>query len=251
MHPQIRMDNNLAKCPLCAMDLIPVRSGASGELADPDAIELSEEAAAPANIRVETANPRMELKPEMYADAVIKTSLKHYENEIVIPKTAILWTGKRSIVYVKLPGDAPVFKLREIELGASLGGEHIVLSGIREGEEIVTNGAFVIDASAQLEGKLSMMNMESAAGHEHAVLKKVQGLCGMCKERIEKAAKSVGASSAAWDEDAMELQLGFDPAKTSLDAIAKAIAGVGHDNERYRAEDEVYNALHGCCLYRE
>jgi Cu(I)/Ag(I) efflux system membrane fusion protein len=113
-----------------------------------------------AKIRVETANPRGELKPEMFADAVVNSSPQHLTNEIIIPRTAVLWTGRRSIVYVKQPGmDTPTFKLREIELGPSLGDELIALSGIREGEEIVTRGVFVVDASAQLEGKSSMMNM--------------------------------------------------------------------------------------------
>jgi Cu(I)/Ag(I) efflux system membrane fusion protein len=112
-----------------------------------------------AKVRVETSNPRLELKPEMYAHALIEASLKQACDAIVIPKTAVLWTGKRSIVYVKQPdSDLPAFKLREIELGASLGDAWVVLSGINEGEEIVTNGVFTIDASAQLEGKKSMMN---------------------------------------------------------------------------------------------
>jgi len=120
-----------------------------------------------AKVRVETANPRMELKPEMYANALIDAPLKQYNNEVVIPKSAILWTGKRSIVYVKQPDtEIPVFMLREIELGPSLGDAYVVLSGINDGDEVVTNGAFTIDASAQLAGKRSMMNDEVGAGHE-------------------------------------------------------------------------------------
>jgi len=52
------------------------------------------------------------------------------------------------------------FMLREIELGPSLGDAYVVLSGINDGDEVVTNGAFTIDASAQLAGKRSMMNDE-------------------------------------------------------------------------------------------
>ncbi|MDR1864255.1 MAG: efflux RND transporter periplasmic adaptor subunit [Bacteroidales bacterium] len=212
-----------------------------------------------AKVRVETANPRLELKPEMYADAVIKATLKHHADEIVIPKTAVLWTGKRSIVYVKQSGtDIPAFKLREIELGASLGDEYVVLSGIGAGEEVVTNGAFVIDAAAQLEGKPGMMNPpEPAAGTPHDMSPQhaqitVQGLCEMCRERIQTAAMSVGGvSSAVWDGESRRLHLHFDPAKTSPDAVAKAIAAAGHDNEKYKADDEVYNALPECCRYRE
>jgi hypothetical protein len=75
---------------------------------------------------------------------------------------------------VKQPDtDTPAFLLREVELGPSLGDAYVVLNGIREGDEIVTNGAFTIDASAQLAGKRSMMNKEE--GGEHAMLT-VQGL---------------------------------------------------------------------------
>jgi Cu(I)/Ag(I) efflux system membrane fusion protein len=114
-----------------------------------------------AKVRVETLNQGMWLKPEMYAGAVIKAPLKQYNSEIIIPKSAVLWTGKRSIVYVKQPDtDSPVFTFREVELGPFLGDSYVVVSGVSNGEEIVTNGVFSIDASAQLEGKRSMMNEE-------------------------------------------------------------------------------------------
>jgi Cu(I)/Ag(I) efflux system membrane fusion protein len=208
-----------------------------------------------AKVRVETANPNLELKPEMYANALVKASLRSSGEEIVIPKTALLWTGKRSVVYVKQSGAAiPTFKLREVELGASLGDEYVVLSGIGDGEEIVTDGAFAIDASAQLEGKRSMMNRETAqpaTGSEQAVLN-VRGLCEMCKERIEATAKGInGVSSATWNRETKQLQLHFDKHKTSLDAIGKAIAAAGHDNDKHKANDEVYKTLPECCQYRE
>jgi Cu(I)/Ag(I) efflux system membrane fusion protein len=110
-------------------------------------------------VRVETPNSGMELKPEMYAEAHVHSALKQYAGKVVVPSSALLWTGKRSIVYVKDPfAETPAFELREVELGPSLGGSFVVLSGLEEGEEIVTSGAFLIDASAQLEGKRSMMN---------------------------------------------------------------------------------------------
>jgi Cu(I)/Ag(I) efflux system membrane fusion protein len=112
-----------------------------------------------AKVRVETPNPGLQLKPEMYAQALIQAPLRQHANGIVIPATAVLWTGRRSIVYVKDPyTDQPVFKLREVELGPSLGDAYVVVSGIDEGEEIVVSGAFSVDASAQLAGKRSMMN---------------------------------------------------------------------------------------------
>jgi len=112
-----------------------------------------------AKVRVEAGNGSGRLKPEMFATGVVSAALSEYNNYIVIPKTAVLWTGKRSIVYVKQPGsDEPVFKLREIELGPMLGESYIVINGLSEGEEIVTSGTFSVDAASQLEGKPSMMN---------------------------------------------------------------------------------------------
>jgi len=113
-------------------------------------------------VRVEVGNQSGKLKPEMFATGIVKANLDEYRNELVIPKSAVLWTGKRSIVYVKQSGtNEPIFTLREIELGPMLGNSFVVLGGLSEGEEIVTQGAFSIDAAAQLEGKPSMMNKES------------------------------------------------------------------------------------------
>ncbi|MBW8362409.1 MAG: TonB-dependent receptor [Kaistella sp.] len=77
----------------------------------------------------------------------------------------------------------------------------------------------------------------------------VKGNCGMCKTRIEKAAKDAGAVSANWDAETQTVILDFSPEKTSADAILKKIAEVGHDNEKYKATDEIYKNLPGCCLY--
>ncbi len=114
-----------------------------------------------AKVRVELTNTDSKLKPEMFVTGSVKANLDQYQNKLVIPKTAVLWTGKRSIVYVKKPGEDFIFKLREIEIGPLLGNSYVVENGLEEGEEIVTNGAFSVDAAAQLEGKPSMMNLDS------------------------------------------------------------------------------------------
>lgn len=112
-----------------------------------------------AKVRIETLNTDGRLKPEMFVTGTVKTNLKNYANSLVVPKSAVMWTGKRSIVYVKLPdADEPVFKLREVELGPMLGNSYVVNKGLSEDDEIVTQGAFSVDAAAQLEGKPSMMN---------------------------------------------------------------------------------------------
>ena len=81
---------------------------------------------------------------------------------------------------------------------------------------------------------------------------KVEGLCDMCKTRIEKTSKEIdGVTKAEWDRDTKILALEFDSAKTGLDSISKALAEVGHDTERDKADDLVYEELPACCKYRE
>ncbi|MEA4918000.1 heavy metal-associated domain-containing protein [Proteiniphilum sp.] len=90
----------------------------------------------------------------------------------------------------------------------------------------------------------------SAQQDQHASLA-VQGLCEMCKENIEKAAKSVdGVSMAEWNAEKKELHLHFDAQKTSLDAVSKAIAKVGYDTDKDKADQATYDALPACCKYR-
>src|SRR5690606_10564224 len=68
-----------------------------------------------AKVRVETRNSSGRLKPEMFVTGIVSTTLSEFSNNLVIPKSAVLWTGKRSIVYVKQTGiDDPVFRMREI-----------------------------------------------------------------------------------------------------------------------------------------
>jgi periplasmic mercuric ion binding protein len=78
---------------------------------------------------------------------------------------------------------------------------------------------------------------------------KVWGNCGMCKSRIEKAAKAEGATAAVWNKDSKMLTVTYDASKTSNEAIQKKVASVGHDTEKFQAEDKVYEKLPGCCLY--
>ncbi len=112
-----------------------------------------------AKVRVEVSNADGKLKPEMFAIGIVKANLNEYRDKLVIPRTAVLWTGKRSVVYVKEPETQDLnFKMREIEIGPMLGNSYVVLDGLEEGEEIVTDGTFSVDAAAQLEGKPSMMN---------------------------------------------------------------------------------------------
>ena len=80
----------------------------------------------------------------------------------------------------------------------------------------------------------------------------VDGVCLMCKDRIEKACiKTKGVKSAVWNVDTHELKLIYDERKTNLDIIKQNIVAVGHDTKTLKASDEAYNSLHHCCKYRE
>ena len=125
-----------------------------------------------ASARVEVKNTGNSLKPEMFVSGILKNDQnKTVSEEIVIPKTAVMWTGERSVVYIKAnEGNMVNFKLREVTLGPSLGDAYIIKNGLSNGEEIVVNGTFTVDAASQLAGKPSMMNPEGgtiSTEHDH------------------------------------------------------------------------------------
>ena len=89
---------------------------------------------------------------------------------LVVPASAVLTTGKRAIVYVRVPGtDEPTFEGREIVLGPRAGDHYVVYSNLREGEQVVTNGSFKLDSELQLRAKPSMMTPDGGGGggHDH------------------------------------------------------------------------------------
>ncbi|MEQ8419245.1 MAG: efflux RND transporter periplasmic adaptor subunit [Arenibacter algicola] len=124
-----------------------------------------------AKARVEVNNRDLQLKPEMFVSGTVEAKLPIKSDAIVVPKTAVMWTGKRSVVYIKNISDRGVnFMMRDVTLGPALGESFVVNEGLEEGEEIATNGTFSIDAAAQLAGKPSMMNPEGGpamTGHNH------------------------------------------------------------------------------------
>lgn len=99
---------------------------------------------------------------------------------------------------------------------------------------------------------LCLMNFALAQDKNARASIEVDGVCGMCKERIEKAAiKTKGVKSAVWSIDSHELALIYDARKTNLDQISENIAEVGHDTKRVIATDAAYNSVHDCCRYRD
>jgi Cu(I)/Ag(I) efflux system membrane fusion protein len=233
-----------------------------------------------AKARIELSNPGDFLKPEMLVNGVLHSSLAGDSERLMIPASAVLWTGKRSVVYVRDPApESSAFSYREIVLGPRAGDRYIVEAGLEEGEEIAVNGVFKIDAAAQLEGKTSMMNPAGGGNvrvHDHGAMEsgmamsdlpdeenhensaksevlhtafRVGGNCGMCKDRIEEAALSLpGVRMANWEIETGILHLDYDE-EVPLEEVHHAVASVGHDTEMEQAPDSVYAALPECCLY--
>ncbi|CAL2104124.1 putative Co/Zn/Cd efflux system membrane fusion protein [Tenacibaculum sp. 190130A14a] len=135
------------------------------------------------SLRVVLKNSKDTFKPGMFVEGRIEV-INHDKKELLsVPTSAVLWTGERSVVYVKTSSDQPVFEMREVKLGNEIGENYEVIKGLKKGDEIVTNGTFTIDAAAQLQGKKSMMNnqntMDEHAGHS----------MNEAVERIEVSAK--------------------------------------------------------------
>lgn len=80
---------------------------------------------------------------------------------------------------------------------------------------------------------------------------KVSGNCGMCKKTIESSLKIKEVHKADWNKKSKILTVVFDENKISLDSLEQRVAAVGYDTEHYKAKDEVYSELPGCCLYRD
>ncbi|MBO0330470.1 efflux RND transporter periplasmic adaptor subunit [[Muricauda] lutisoli] len=119
-------------------------------------------------VRAELDNKKGLLKPGMFVQAEVEVSNAQDES-LTIPESAVLWTGKRSLVYVQPDANNSIFEMREVQLGNLRNGSYVVNSGLKSGDLVVAKGTFTVDAAAQLQGKKSMMNQEGEEmqmGHE-------------------------------------------------------------------------------------
>ncbi|MCR9264052.1 MAG: efflux RND transporter periplasmic adaptor subunit [Flavobacteriaceae bacterium] len=120
-------------------------------------------------VRANLDNRKGLLKPGMFVTAEIQLENDTETETLTVPESAVLWTGERSVVYVKPNSGEGIFEMREVTLGNLVNGNYIVVSGLSSGEEVVTKGTFTVDAAAQLQGKKSMMNKSGGrtmTGHE-------------------------------------------------------------------------------------
>jgi Cu(I)/Ag(I) efflux system membrane fusion protein len=112
-----------------------------------------------ARARIEIQNPDQNLKPGMFVNAEIQ---KNLGRSIVIPDDAVIDTGKRNIVFIRQAGG--VFEPREITVGPRIQQQFVVLSGLKENEELVVSAHFLIDAESKFQAAIQR-GQSNQAGH--------------------------------------------------------------------------------------
>jgi Cu(I)/Ag(I) efflux system membrane fusion protein len=115
-----------------------------------------------AKVRFDLPNPEFKLKPEMWANVELKIPLGR---KLVVPEDAVMDSGTMQMVFVDR-GQGH-FESRHIQIGAKVQGYYEVLSGLREGEKVVTSANFLIDSESQLKAATGAMG-----GHQHGSMEK-------------------------------------------------------------------------------
>jgi membrane fusion protein, copper/silver efflux system len=98
-------------------------------------------------------------RPLQPATAYGYSGVQNPVQPLVVPDTAVLYTGKRSLVYVEVPNqNQPTYEQRDVILGPRAGNNYVIFGGLTEGDRVVVKGNFEIDSSVQISGQPSMMN---------------------------------------------------------------------------------------------
>lgn len=111
-----------------------------------------------ASVRLEVPNPKLALRPGMFVEARVAATSPR--DPLLIPESAPLFAGRKALVYVEQPERQRHYRPREVVLGARLGAWIEVLEGLEEGERVVVEGAFVLDADLQLRGEGGLLSLE-------------------------------------------------------------------------------------------
>jgi Cu(I)/Ag(I) efflux system membrane fusion protein len=101
-------------------------------------------------VHIHVANPGMQLRPGMFVRAMFAV---HQENALTLPRSAVLDTGTRKLVYVAKANG--LFEAREVQTGAPNNDVFPITSGLKPGERVVINGNFLIDSQTRLSGGMS------------------------------------------------------------------------------------------------
>ena len=187
--------------------------------------------------RATVSNPAGKLKPEMFVNGRILVNVSSQDGLVSIPATAVLWTGKRSIVYVEIPdSDVPKYEMREVTLGSSTNGSYMIEDGLSAGERVVTNGVFNVDAAAQLNNKASMMNRHIEISDKKEEKKTAPDFKESTPEEFQK---QLGAVVKSYLElSAFLIETDFEGAKKKLPGLTEKVnkidmmllSGNAHDN---------------------
>ena len=140
-------------------------------------------------VRANLKNKDGLFKPGMFVTAKVKGKNIGSEEQLSIPASAVMWTGERSLVYKKTSLNEPVFEMQEVTLGNRNGDVFQVKSGLENGDEIVTNGTFTVDAAAQLQGKKSMMNNRDEIAANDGMAKMKMELTQSVQNRLKDGLK--------------------------------------------------------------
>ncbi|MCH8566914.1 MAG: efflux RND transporter periplasmic adaptor subunit [Balneolales bacterium] len=197
--------------------------------------------------RAELANPGGILRPGMLLEGEVVH--RSASDELLIPETALLWTGTRSLVYVKLQdSEIAAFEPREVETGLRRGDYISILSGLEAGEKVVMNGAFKIDSEAQIAGKFSMMNRaepleiflqgQRPDPHQTAEASRYEDVPEAFKNSLTNVVRSyLTAKDALVESSAAEALEAFSQMKERMEQIGEhGLSGSGHESwmTRYR-----------------
>lgn len=113
-------------------------------------------------VRVIVSNEEGRLRPGMLANVDISTAKRE---SLSVPSEAVIYTGTRSIVIIQ---DGTTFRPAEVQLGAELGNRTEIVSGLKEGEQVVASGQFLVDSEAGLSGVLARLSLSQATTREAA-----------------------------------------------------------------------------------
>ncbi|WP_299323071.1 efflux RND transporter periplasmic adaptor subunit [uncultured Maribacter sp.] len=141
-------------------------------------------------VRATLKNIDVLFKPGMFVTGKLKGESKMNDDLITVPASAVMWTGERSLVYIKTNPNEPIFEMREIVIANRNGENFRVKEGLENGDEIVTNGTFSVDAAAQLQGKKSMMNMSKKETSDMSLSQMIIDLPSSFQKDFEKVLTS-------------------------------------------------------------
>jgi len=232
-------------------------------------------------VRITTQNPGLTIKPDMYVKVKIETGKE--SRAIVVPKTAVLRTGKMDMVYVRKSDNT--FVPREVVIGGEQNGKYVIKSGLEAGEVVVVSAGFLIDSESQIrmgsgnnmpgmdmpdkkkddekinkdqdimkdmKDKQMNMNEDSKSGKDDKIIQTTIRIptaqCDICKENITYALKRVkGIQTLNVDVDSKIVKVSFDNSVTTLNKIERAITSAGYDANNKKADPDAYNKLENCC----